>query len=337
MSEFQQKKPKLTEMKSLISVFTYCPDDHRKKILHDLLERLQFLREKYEILVLSHSKISDLSYGLIDYFYFDSKNTLIRDFDLTNKFWFRSGNIEVNSSLVYPFSTHLAIYRLLYYSINFSKFMGFNKIHFIEYDINFENFDLIEEVNSDLENHDSVMFNDESGWIWGTYFAAKTKIFQNFDNQYNENFILDTLRNSDTRMTENITPLLLSHEGTEIFKKTIFKINSSGICQKNDEHKNDDLIWCVPLCDLNNDDLLFFIYNEKGFHKKVEVFVDDDYFSFKTNQKGVWTLNKVGNLSNVKKIRILVDSELRNEITLNEENIEKFKKNNFYKISDYEK
>ena len=53
-------------MKELISVFAYCPDNHRKKVLQDLLEQLQPVRDKFEIMVVSHSQISELSYDLID-------------------------------------------------------------------------------------------------------------------------------------------------------------------------------------------------------------------------------------------------------------------------------
>ena len=35
-------------MKDLISVFAYCPDNHRKKILQDLLTQLQPIRDRFE-------------------------------------------------------------------------------------------------------------------------------------------------------------------------------------------------------------------------------------------------------------------------------------------------
>jgi hypothetical protein len=96
-------------MKDLITIFNYSPDNKRKEILHNLIVRLQSIRDKFDILVVSHSSISDISLGLIDYFYYDSNNELISDFDLTNKFWFRESEFVINSSLVYPINTHLAI------------------------------------------------------------------------------------------------------------------------------------------------------------------------------------------------------------------------------------
>ena len=92
--------------KNLIAVFAYTPNDQKKKILEDLLFNLNQKRNNYDILVVSHSSISDLSYNLLGHFYLDPENKLIKDFDLTNKFWFSSSPLKVNSSMVYPFSTH---------------------------------------------------------------------------------------------------------------------------------------------------------------------------------------------------------------------------------------
>jgi len=63
-------------MKDLISVFAYCPDNRRKKVLQDLLNQLQPIRDRFEIMVVAHSTISELSYDLVDHFYYDSSNKL---------------------------------------------------------------------------------------------------------------------------------------------------------------------------------------------------------------------------------------------------------------------
>jgi len=97
-------------MKDLISVFAYCPDNKRKKVLQDLLDKLKPLRDRFDILIVSHSPISEISYDDIDYFYYDKNNTLLDDFDLNNNFWFKNNTFNVNSTTVYPKSTHLAIF-----------------------------------------------------------------------------------------------------------------------------------------------------------------------------------------------------------------------------------
>ena len=52
----------------------------------------------------------------------------------------------------YPY---LKIYGLIHYIINFSRFKGYEKIHYIEYDVTL-NTDIIDKVNEKLDIHDNV-------------------------------------------------------------------------------------------------------------------------------------------------------------------------------------
>ena len=112
-------------------------------------------------MVVSHSPISELSTSYVDYVYIDNENLLLKDYDLTNKFWFKNDKFTVNSSLIYTSSTHYAIYGLIHYIINFSRFKGYEKIHYIEYDVTL-NTDIIDKVNEKLDIHDNVIFGQES-------------------------------------------------------------------------------------------------------------------------------------------------------------------------------
>lgn len=316
--------------KDLLAIFAFCPDNHRKTILNDLLIQLQPLRNNYDILVLSHSSISDLSCDLIDYFYFDSKNELLYDFDLTNKFWFTTDGFSINSSLVYPFSTHLAIYSLLYYSINFTKYMGYNKIHFIEYDINLTNPNLIDTINNHLNDYDNVMFVRESdGWVYGTYFASNTKTLDYNNFTYNREKIINEIKNIENRMTESLTPQFLTKGGRTILYESISRLDETGIYQKIDQHHNDEIRWSIPLCDKDSDKLYFFIYNEKEKIHSINVIVDNNYFHFETSNEKTWQLYPIGDLNSCKEILIYVDTKLRNTLKFDDSNKLKFKENNF--------
>jgi hypothetical protein len=318
-------------MKDLITIFSFCPTFEKKKILNDLLSDLQPKREKYDIMVVSHSPISDLSLDMVDYFYYDKENILLKDFGLTNKFWFNTDNLAINTSLVYPFSTHLTIYRLIYFTLNFSKFQGYRKTHFVEYDIKMDDYNLIDEVNSKLDEYDNLMFKGDDNWVWGVYFASNNHNFDASDFLYDEKKIIDDLISVENRMTEYVTPKLLSIKGRTIFYENITKIDSQKICQKVDEHFNDTISWCVPLVLEDGDDLCFFIYNEKGFSSLIDVFVDDKYYGFSSNHQSVWTLNNIGRLSETNKIEIFIDKKLRNKIIFDDSNRNVFRKNNFYR------
>jgi len=266
-------------MKDLITVFTYCPDKKRKKVLQDLIDKLQNLRNDFDVMVVSHSKIPDLCYDNIDFFYYDKNNTLLYDFDLNNNFWFKTESFYLNSTTVYTKSTHLAIYNLLYYTFNFAKHKQYNKVHCIEYDINLTDESLFSYVNN--------------------------------------------------RMTENITPIILTQNGRTIQLEPLSILDPTGVYQKIDMHSNDKLNWCVPVCDKNSNELHLFIYNNNGGDYKIDCLNGEKHVQIINNSKGTWSITPIGDINTTEKIIIIVNNDIKKEITLTEKNKEKFKKYNF--------
>jgi len=316
-------------MKDLISVFAYCPDNKRKKVLQDLLDKLKPLKDRFDILVISHSPISEISYDDIDYFYYDKNNTLLYDFDLNNNFWFENNMFNVNSTTVYPKSTHLAIYSLLYYTFNFANHKQYNKVHCIEYDINLLDNNLIIDINNSLDTYDAVMFKGENGWVYGTYFASTLDNFPKDYFKYNKENILTTLRDSDSRMTENITPIILQSNGRNILYESLSKLDLTGVFQKVDNHNNDELNWCVPVCDNKTNNLYIFTYNTTGKEFNIDVLYNEKHVYLKSKNKDVWDLTLIGNINEVNKIQILINGKIEKEIFITADNKETFKKYNY--------
>ena len=323
-------------MKDLITIFAYCPDKKRLEILEEFLQQIQLVRQKYDILLVSHSPIPQILQEKTDYYYYDSNNQLLEDYKYRNKFWFRSESFTINSVLVYPPSTHLAIYRLLYYTFNFANFMGYKKIHCLEYDINLNNLDLIDNVNQDLEKVDSVMFRAEDGWVYGTYFAFNLNNFDEERFKFNPEKILDALQNSDSKMTETITPVLLTHNNRSIKYRTLEDLDPRSVYQKNDEHQNTELNWCVPVYDSNSNKLYFFIYNEKGLEYTVNVIYSDKNLCFVNSQKGIWTLQELGDINEIEDVLILVNKKIKHHVKFTFENMDSFKTNNKIIFKDSE-
>lgn len=315
-------------MKSLITIFAHCPDDHRKKVLYDLLSKLQPKRPDFDILVVSHSEISQSCFSLIDFFYYDSDNRLLQDFDLRKKHWFRNKGFIIHSVLVYPPSTHLAIYRLLYYTFSFAKFHKYEKVHCLEYDINLSNQNLINDVDKKLDEFDTVMFKRNDNWIYGTYFAFTMKKFPDDYFIYNEKEILDRLRKAVTRMTEEVTHNILTPNDRTILFEPISILDSEGIFQKVDNHSNNELQFCVPVCDKNSDTMYFFVWNE-GFNASIDVLVNDKHMHIESNNEGIWDLRHLGNIEEINSIIVLVNGKIKKEIFLTPENRKAFKEDNF--------
>ena len=314
-------------MKDLIVIQTYCPDSKRKLALHSLVQNLQKIRDKYDIMIVSHSPISELSMEYVDYVYIDNDNYLITDFDLTNRFWWSNKNFTVASSLIYTRSTHYAIYSLIHYALNFSKFKNYKKIHFIEYDVVLDT-DLINRVNEKLDTYDNVIFSREGRLkMAGGYFAIKTDNFPKIYYTHNKEFILNDLRLIDNKMTEDYTRKFIKINNRSTYK---FPLSYDTII---DSHENDGLMWCVPIWIRHTNRLELFVFNELGGKYDILVNCDGKYDTLTSPvKKGSWCLHPLGNINDIKNIKININGVLKRNITLNSENIEKFKNDNYLQV-----
>lgn len=320
-------------MKDLVCVFTYCPDQKRKEVLFELLKKLQEIRDKNDILILSHSPIPEMCYTLCDYVFVENENHLIESFEHRNKFWFNTEILSIESSLVYPPSTHYAIYSLIHSGLSFANSRGYIKMHCIEYDINLDDITLIEHVSVKLNDYDNVMFMADNGWVFGTYFAFKTNNFPNDYYKHNKKNIIDSICVTTNRMTESYTPKFLSVNNRKTYFESLEKLDKFEIYQKIDNHNNMELNWCVPVYSERDDIVYFFMFNEKGGEWDVDILFNNNHKSISIYEKSRWLLEPLCKLKELKKITILLNKKVKYSISFDENNINQFVEHNkiYYK------
>lgn len=129
-------------------------------------------------------------------------------------------------------------------------------------------------------------------------------------------------------MTENFTPKFLGVNKRSFYYESLQVLNPNGVYQKIDAHQNDELNWCVPVCEIKNDMVYFFIFNEKGGQWNVDVICNKKHKSFSPLNDGNWILEPLCRISELKDIIVLLNNKIKYVFELNEENKEDFLKNN---------
>lgn len=317
-------------MKELIAIAAYCPTTEKKRILTNLVLQLQPVRDSYDIIIISHSPIDNILSELVDYVYYDKNNDLITDFDLTNKFYFKNDTFEIISSTVFPVSTHLAVYSLFYYVINFAKYQGYKKLHYMEYDFNPQNIDIIFKSSKILDKYDNFIFKDyDNEWVFGFYLSFILDNL-NIDTYFSKEKILNELRTSISNMSEHITNNFLSKNRTT-FYEDIKHLHSNTKSQLIDSHDINFLNWVIPVYNNTNNNIDLFIYNEHGGKYDITVAFDKKLVNFICPDKNHWTIYEIDDINNIKEIIVYVNNKIIKNIKINESNIENFKQHNFIK------
>ena len=162
-----------------------------------------------------------------------------------------------------------------------------------------------------------------------TYFAFTMNNFPEDYFKYNEETILKTLRDSDSRMTENITPIILQANNRTILLESISKLDPTEVFQKIDNHNNNELNWCVPVCNVKTNELYLFTLNKEDKQFNIDVLYGEKHVHLKSKNKNVWNLTLLENIDNVSELKILINGRIKKEIFITDENKETFKKYNF--------
>ena len=108
--------------KDLILITAYCPNKEKKEILFDFLKQLQKFRDKYDVLVSSHTPLDIHFFDYFDYFYYDRNNVILTDLEYRqNGFFCPFDNYVIWSSYIGSGNTIKAILDLLIPSIAISE------------------------------------------------------------------------------------------------------------------------------------------------------------------------------------------------------------------------
>ena len=109
-------------MKDLLLITAYCPDETRENILRNLINSLTKFKNKYDLMIVSHTPIPLDIQKKVNYFLYDSKNEILTDWDLLNQPWFApTGDGVIQSAFLSKKNTLLAMWRMMILGFSLAK------------------------------------------------------------------------------------------------------------------------------------------------------------------------------------------------------------------------
>ena len=165
-------------MKDLIMISSYCNTKEKEEVLRNLVSQVNGQKDKFDLMIVSHSVVPDDISNKCDLVLYDKKNELLYDWDLRCKPWFNPGNTrQIMSIFTGFFNTHLAIWRMLILGNSVAKNIGYKKVHHIEYDSSINDFSEILDNSKLLNDYDCVTYtktkNTVDPILFGTYQAYR--------------------------------------------------------------------------------------------------------------------------------------------------------------------
>jgi hypothetical protein len=315
--------------KDLILITCFVPDQKRQQMLRDLVYGIR--KNNFDIMISSHSLIPQDVFEKIDFFIYEKENAI--DFKFSNKFYFHFGseNLKIKTTEPKRYNHFIPVIRHIISGLIFAKSLGYRKVHYFEFDSLINDDTELLENSKLLEEYAAVYYQPPH------MFYPNSPISFNLDKISEKWFDLDMnnfenfLRKSNsTKLVEEYEWDLLNIKGN-ILKKNFENLKEKGIyaALNYDLEKNK---WIIPVYKKNENSLYLFswVENKEDVGSDVIVIVNDlTVLKIPRPFKGYWSLNNLGKVDEVKKIKIIIDNQINKNYDFDVESISEFIENNF--------
>ena len=295
--------------KDLILITAYCPNKEKKEILFDFLKQLQKFRDKYDILVSSHTPLDTHFFDYFDYFYYDKNNVILTDIEYRqNGFFCPFDNYVIWSSYIGSGNTIKAILDLIIPSISIAKGLKYNKIHYIEYDTNITDDKELIGNSKLLDDYDYVIYNTEDTHkLVGAFFSFKTNSIIDEWKECNDEIFKKSYFGVYPKVPENILYNQISNQRKYI-EKNYNDLKLNGI-ETNIVHENRST-WNVPFFDPKDKNLKFVSFNNTNSEYDIKVIVNNKIHNLGIIKPRNWRIiSLLENFYDVEHVIVLKNNE----------------------------
>lgn len=292
-------------MKDLILIGSYCNNVEKENILRDLVKSID--RSFFDLMVFSHLSVPVDIQNACNYFLYDSENELVSNYQLKTQFWIQVGERRINTTEFQDQNTFIPVFRQLVIGSSVAKLLGYDKIHYIEYDCSIESFDELID-NSIILDENSCVFYTDSGLIepliYFPVISINTKTINSDLTSFSRESILNWLEQSEMNAPEfTLSKLLTKDSNFHIKKKEVLSKNGirSGLTYDN------PIFMIAPFYNSNSQEVDIVSYSSNYDDINFSVILNDIPLSSHTLNKNQWLIFPISKKEELKKLTILVD------------------------------
>lgn len=293
-------------MKEVVLVTAYTPDEERLRLLINLII---FLTEnnKDVILVTHSTNTPEYIIKKCKYYLYSSENKLIDSPEVrffSNRYL---SELFFGSKLVSGYrNTALAIYNMLYLGTSIAKNLGYEILHYVEYDLSLENLNLFNHTAGIIKSgYDVAYVSTGEEDLFGGFFTIDTKSFDFSELSYDEN-----------KLEEKLKKYLVVERMTKdyfFFGKKLYHIDYDYLAElgcnyTKYEHVKKDNPFVFPV--FYQDYIQIVHDNQNISDEKLIVILNDNQIFTNCTNPGSFTLFPIGKIEEVKKITIMINDKI---------------------------
>lgn len=302
-------------MRELILVTAHVPDLKREQLLRNFVNNFTNT-DKYDVMICTHTPIPIDIAKNVEHIIYEKENNLLTDINQKYIMYYQTNIFKIVSTEVAPFNHYFAIMRSIGAGLSNAKNLGYKKVHYFEYDTDFEHLDELKENSELLDDYNIVYYNTGMGEGYPNSPVSLnidniSKNWFKYDYEHLYNFV-----NIPTSKTIEEYEFFLIGESGKCYEKQSKDLNSRGIINALNSTV-DSNPWNILVVDKSNT-LNFFGNNELDKINNIEIIIDGTLINLKVMPKR-WLLYPVGNYNKIKNITIIVNGKVRSRYDFTDE------------------
>lgn len=290
--------------KDLILLTAYTPDLTRKNILLEALKSID--KNKFDIMISSHSLIPEEAYDYCDYFVYDKNNTLLFDSKYRLSFWFSCPNFRIFTTEYKDYNHLIAAGSLITNGLSSAKNFGYSKVHWFDYDTIFSDDSELTENSTLLNTHSIIWYRHPDLQAFSGMSFNLNKIHQDWFDTSNKSFynFLDT---SGANTLEMYNYSLINKQ-QDTFEKSLYhlqeKLNIS-------RYSADESDWLIIVYDKESKEFIFFNYNKTGNTNNSYAIINNTKIeSMFSNQKNTYVSKPLGEAKDIHDVKLILNDKI---------------------------
>jgi hypothetical protein len=314
-------------MKELILITSHAPNNEKQELLRNLVNDTK--GRGYDIMLSTHVFVPKDILDSVDFMVYEKENKLLTD--LKHKkfsyFWSFDSTVKVNSTETFRYNHAFAMIKLLVNGLSYAKKIGYEKVHFFEYDTKISSFFEIQ-VNSKMLEEYNVIYYTPPGLPWPSapISFSLNKISDSWFNISNES-IMEFFDENTSKLSEEYEQRLINDSGNSLNKEhKILLENGIEVGLHCEIEKNS---WMVPVYHQPSNKLVFFGW-AKDFIEDIEItlLINENRIEKHKVEPRRWIAIDIDDINNVSTITIIVNGEITNSLDFSKIDIEYYKTKN---------
>lgn len=327
-------------MKELCLIAAYTPDFERQDVLRQLVCKLKDGGKK--ILLISHSQTPPDIIERVDYHFYDSENEFLTD----NKYkvWYGSSINEdmiVSQDVVKYSAALLPCTRNLWFGLQMGKMLGYDCVHYIEYDTEILDINVINDNTALMSDYDGVYYTDDVEWqirlpeyrsgshLYGAYSVYNVNKYTYDDLIWDRQRLLDEYANpNNSQLVEKVTENILIN-GRNFIVKNKKDLIANGL-RPNLINKGSNSKPIDPKIFFIQDNIVkLYALNAKTTVESIEIISNNNSLMTYTLEPGYYRISNIGAVGDIQNVKVYNDNEFVRGYDLStQENIDKLIKHN---------